>query len=45
LFFYGGGAPTTLATATCTQAAGIINTVTLTNAGACYTSAPKIRWT
>ena len=34
LFFYGGGAPTTIATATCTQNAGSINTVTLTNIGA-----------
>ena len=44
LFFYGGGAPTTVATATCTQTAGAITTVTLTNAGVGYTSAPIIGW-
>jgi len=44
LFFYGGGAPTTIATATCTQAGGSINTVTLTNAGVGYSSAPIIGW-
>ena len=43
LLFY-GGAPTTAATATCTQAGGIITTVNLTNAGAGYTSIPVIGW-
>jgi hypothetical protein len=44
LLFYGGGAPTTTATATCTQAAGVINTITLTDGGAGYTSIPVIGW-
>jgi hypothetical protein len=43
LLFYGGN-PTTIATATATQAAGIITTLTLTNIGAGYTSIPLIGW-
>jgi hypothetical protein len=44
LFIFGGGNPTTNATATCTQNAGSVNTVTLTNAGVAYTSVPSVAW-
>ena len=44
LYFYGGGAPTTLATATCAQVGGIVTTTNLTNVGAGYTSVPSIAW-
>ena len=44
LFIFGGGNPTTNATATCTQNAGIVNAVTLTNAGVAYTSIPSVAW-
>jgi len=44
LIFYGGGAPTTIATATCAQVGGIVTTTTLTNVGAGYTSTPLIYW-
>ena len=44
LFIFGGVNPTTNATAACTQNAGSVNTVTLTNAGVAYTAIPSIAW-